>query len=216
MINFNELRVTSDSSNLIIDVEVSKLSYFENIYIDKIIINTQDNYSSSGPDESNITVYDSSKDYKLVYTNAEEEVTPVLESTNRNNIYVKGNSKGVKVVLDKSDVGYSFSRKMLFIYVITKGTPAPDTPCGMDNSVHLKVIADWMPIFKASMNFIELLKDSCTIHNDFVDYILMYKALDLCIKSGNFTAAIKYWKKLSNSAIKGNYSSKCKCYGTNY
>ena len=49
MINFKELRISECDNSLIIDVEVKDDSYYENIYIDQIIIDTQDTYLGSGP-----------------------------------------------------------------------------------------------------------------------------------------------------------------------
>ena len=37
MVDFNELRVSPDRKNLIIDVSIKDLSYYENVYIDSII-----------------------------------------------------------------------------------------------------------------------------------------------------------------------------------
>ena len=42
MIQFNELRITSDNKCLIIDTQVEDLSYFVNVTIDSIFIDTQD------------------------------------------------------------------------------------------------------------------------------------------------------------------------------
>lgn len=54
MINFKELRISECDNSLIIDVEVKDDSYYENIYIDQIIIDTQDTYLGSGPSSNPI------------------------------------------------------------------------------------------------------------------------------------------------------------------
>ena len=49
MLSFNELRISPDQKHLIIDVSVQPLPYYENVYIDTIIIDTQKTYSALGP-----------------------------------------------------------------------------------------------------------------------------------------------------------------------
>ena len=48
MIHFNELRVTPDRKSLIIDVVVRNEKYFDNVYLDKIVIDNQDTYVDTG------------------------------------------------------------------------------------------------------------------------------------------------------------------------
>ena len=40
MMQFNELRITPDKKHLIIDVQVQEMRYYENVYLDTIIIDT--------------------------------------------------------------------------------------------------------------------------------------------------------------------------------
>lgn len=49
MINFNELRITPDAKFLIIDVQVDPLDYYKDVYLDTIVVYTQQQYSSLGP-----------------------------------------------------------------------------------------------------------------------------------------------------------------------
>lgn len=49
MLQYNELRITQDKKYLIVDVQVQELSYYENVYLDTIIIDTQKTYSALGP-----------------------------------------------------------------------------------------------------------------------------------------------------------------------
>ena len=68
MVNFNELRVSPDRKNLIIDVSIKDLSYYENVYIDSIIIDTQDTYIPSGPSNSPIFTYEVVSNVTPVYS----------------------------------------------------------------------------------------------------------------------------------------------------
>ena len=57
------------------------------------------------------------------------------------------------------------------------------------------------------MNYIRGIECDCSIPKNFIDFILRLKALELCIKTGNYTKAIKYWNRLNI-----NPSNEC-CYG---
>ena len=49
MIRFNELRITPDRKHLIIDVQVKELDYYQDVFLDTIIIDTQKTFISTGP-----------------------------------------------------------------------------------------------------------------------------------------------------------------------
>ena len=71
MLHFNELKITPDNKNLIIDVSVDTDKYFDNIEIDKVIIDNQDTYNISGPSSNPIyikTIKDSVKNIRLILT----------------------------------------------------------------------------------------------------------------------------------------------------
>ena len=49
MVKFNELRISNDGKSLTIDVQVLSDSYYDNVYLDSIIIDNQDTYVGTGP-----------------------------------------------------------------------------------------------------------------------------------------------------------------------
>lgn len=55
MLNFNELKITSDGNTLIIDISVKPLPVYENIFLNSIYIDTQDTFKAEG--QSDIPVY---------------------------------------------------------------------------------------------------------------------------------------------------------------
>lgn len=188
MINFNELKITADGKNLIIDVSVLTGGYYTDVYIDSITIDTQDTYVSSGPSS------------KTVYTY---------------NVDSEKNLKNVRLVLqntDMTDVGI-LRDNMFFIYVATKGTPSADIPCGWDSSLTMQAVVDLYSFYQKGMVFIRELNECCDIPKGFIDFILRTKALDLCIKTGNYVQAIKYWNKYFKGKALNNPNTKCNCYG---
>lgn len=58
MMVFNELRISPDKKHLIIDVQVETLSYYNEVFLDTIIIDTQKTYSATGPSSKPLMVID--------------------------------------------------------------------------------------------------------------------------------------------------------------
>lgn len=177
MIHFNELKITPDGKHFIIDVQVLKESYYENVYLDSIIIDNQDTYVGNGPSS------------KAVYTYSVPDI--ILEPTG-----TSIGRKQLRLELDPSDMG-SLSG-LFFVYVRVKGTPAADTPCGMDNITTLGTVTNMFPFYKKAMNYIEEVANNCSVPQNFIDYILRLKALELSIRTCNYPDAVRYYNKFFN------------------
>lgn len=216
MIEFQELRIDSECSNLTIDVIVPNITYYEAVYIDQIIIDTQDTYTSSGPSSNPIYTYTVPTGVQVY----DEDDNPVFtEDTEA--VYVLddyGNIVGVKslkLILDKSDLGVDLDGNIFFVYAIASGTPASDTPCGYDNATTLGVVTNMYSLYQQGMYYINELSNTCEVSQNFIDYILRLKALELSIKTGNYNQAITLWNKyISGKVSTTSNSSKCGCYGT--
>ena len=181
MVQFNELRITPDGQKLIINVSVEDLEYYTNVYLDTIQIDTQDTFVESGPSS------------KVAYTEV-----------------IGGNTKSVRLELGTGDLSPTLNGNLFFVYIRTKGTPAANTPCGMDNITKLGVVS---PLYQHAFSYIKELSDTCSIPKNFINYILQYKAFELAVKTGHYTEAIKYWKRffmgIKDSVITPNWG----CYG---
>ena len=44
MVQFNELKISSDYTKLIIDVSVKDIAYYKNVYLSEVYIDTQDTF----------------------------------------------------------------------------------------------------------------------------------------------------------------------------
>lgn len=62
MVRFNQLNITPDGLKVIIDVSVKEDSYYQDVYLQSIVIDTQDTYSTSGP--SSTPVYKKELSYE--------------------------------------------------------------------------------------------------------------------------------------------------------
>ena len=101
---------------------------------------------------------------------------------------------------------------MFFVYVITKGVPSCDVPCGLDSSTILGVGVDAYPIYRKALKYLSETYHKCDIPKAFIDFILRYKAFQICLKTRDYSLAITYWKKFINS-ISIKPSNGCGCNG---
>ena len=184
MVTFQELRITPDGQKLIIDVSVKDLEYYTNVYLDTIQIDTQDTFVESGPSS------------EAVYTKT-----------------IDGNSKSVRLELGTGDLLPTLNDNLFFVYIRTKGTPAANTPCGMDNVTTLGVVTNLYPLYQQAFGYLKELSDTCVTPKNFVNFILQYKAFQLAVKTGHYTEAIKYWKRFLQGVKDVTVTSKCGCYG---
>lgn len=187
MIEFKELRVTPDGKTLIIDAAVKDLSYYDNVYIKSVTIDTQDTYSESGSSTNPLFHYE--------VTSASGE-----------------NKKRIRLELNSTVLG-DITGNMFFVYVTADKAPAPDTPCGLDNIVTLGVTAYLYPFYRSSINYIKELENKCEPPKNFIDSLLRFKAFELSIRTGHYTQAIKYWNKFFKEVKSNTVNTICRCHG---
>lgn len=194
MIHFNELRISSDAQHLIIDVSVLSESYYKNVYIDSIIIDNQDTYVGSGPSS------------KPVYSYSVPDGTSKLTKKTYS-------QKHIRLDLSAADLGSLDG--LFFVYVRTKGAPTADTPCGMDNITTMGTVSNMYPFYQQAMNHIKELANNCSIPQNFTDYILRLKALELAVRTGNYPDAIKYYNRFFSGKAKSSIrKGGCGCGNT--
>jgi hypothetical protein len=174
MVHFNQLVISPDGKHLIIDVSVRGESYYDNVYLDSIIIDNQDTYVGTGP----------SSDPVFEYT------VPDITSN------ITGNSTPQKHIrLDLTNTAITSLKGLFFVYVRVKGTPAVDTPCGMDNITTMSTVTNIYNFYQQSMSYIKELANNCTMPKNFANYFLKLKGLELAIKTGNYAEAINLYKR---------------------
>lgn len=219
MIQFNELRISSDGKKLIIDASVKDLQYYNDVYIDAVIIDTQDTYVANGPSTNPIFSYEVPTNDSVVYSLPEcNGCGPVRDEEDSEICFTNPKGEGekrVRLELDSKTLGVSLDDTLFFIYIVTKGIPAADTPCGMDNQTTTGVIVNLYPFYRYTLDSMKEIENHCNIPKTFIDNILRFKALELSIRTGHYTQAIKYW----NMFFKGINSTpinRCECYGQSY
>ena len=177
MIHFNELCIRDN--HLIIDVNVIFEDYYNDVYLDNIIIDNQDTYTNGFPSDNPI--------YSKTIDDVENKFTKKAVG-----------QKHVRIVLDENDINLN---DMLFVYVTTKGNPSPDTPCGLDKNTTLGVVVDMMPYYTKGMQYLGELGNNCSIPSGFMDFILRTKALELTMKTGNYSKSIEYFNGFKTGVV---------------
>lgn len=184
MVNFTELYITPDNSKLVIDLSVSELSYFNDVYLKTIYIDTKDSYTEGDP---------SNKAFK--YT-------------------VSGDEKTIRLELNATALGFPIENNLLFIYVETKGLFAVDTPCGMDENMTVVAVYNQYPIYNHIMSFIKAMNTNCCdIPAELVNVVLQYKVFELAINLKHYIEAIKFWNKFISNYNNFSLTSNCNCHG---
>lgn len=184
MIKFTDLRVQKE--HLIIAAEVEEIEdYFDDVYIDKIFVDTQDTFITSGPSAN--TIYSAT---------------------------VSGNLKEFSLTLTSADLNnIDLENTMFFVHVKAKGTPSPSTPCGYDKEYTLGVTFSLCPIYNLTLGYIKEIENTCDIPRSFINAILQLKAVQYSIDSKHFEQAAIYYKKFFKNLGTLGHTNNCGCHG---
>lgn len=170
MVDFNNVLITNNS--IYIDVSIKDMPYFENCYIDRIVVNDIDSYKSSGPNLDKY-VYDSG----------------TLSGDKKS---YKNYIKNINFYKYKDNI----SENLYVVWVKTKGIPAADTPCGEDKEWYSIGIIDYKYLYENAMAYVrELTECKCAKPENFIDFILKTKAIEMMLLNEEYTNAIDFFKK---------------------
>lgn len=193
MVQFNDLRFNPAGDGIIIDASVIDSAYFADVYIDSIIIDNQDTFIKNGPSKNPVF------QYKCNNVNA---VAVIPENSRvcstEGSVMIGGDIKGIRLCLDIEDFtckDNSLNSNLFFVYVTVKGTPSPNTPCGLDKSVTVGALYDKGMLYTIGMGYFKELEKCCHIPKNMIDHYLKIKGLELSLKTGHFTQASQYWKR---------------------
>lgn len=191
MIIFDRLEISDSGKVLYVDVHVNMASYFDNIYIDKVVIQTSDQVSETDP---------LTPGSEYIYTQQ-----------------VDGNVKELHLALnavsDFEQVYNSLSDKLLFVYVICKGVVGECTPCRLDELTTLGVTFDTALLYQRVMQYTRELNRDCQIPKGFIDLILLWNGFKAAIETEHYIVAIDFWKRLFKTGEFTIISKGCGCHG---
>ena len=198
MIRFNELKI--ENNYIIIDVQIEEEKYFKDMYIDSIVIDTQDTFIANGP--SSKAIY--TKTFNIDTDINKEEI-----------IYTQGTDKynRVRIYIDGKDLNVDIHKTMFFVYVIAGGTPAVDTPCRWDENKALHTLVDTQVLYNNMIQYVKELNKDCSTPDNFINAILQFNAIDLALKTNQYPLAIDLWKRFYSNIESNVVLPNCGCNG---
>ena len=213
MIIFNNIKITQDNKYLIIDAEIEDSAYYKDMYIDQVVIDNQDTYIQNGPSSNPIYTYQAQPQSNNIYTidDLTNKVTDEDGIAVQDEKDTQSYSREVHLILDKNDL-IEIENNMFFVYIIAGGTPSPDTPCGYDVNIALKVVVNTYPIYNTMMQYLKELGNTCGTPYGIIDKILQIKMLDASVQTGNNLKAIEIWNTYFKNKQE-DINVNCECNG---
>ena len=194
MIQFNNLEFLT-SRKLRVNAEVLDLDYFANVYIDSVIIDTEDTVCPTGPSDN----------------------PPIVFHPSGTNL------KSIDQIIDVSEIVIP-ETKMLFVYIKCTGVPTPDTPCGMDGEYSMKPVVNYQDIYKEGLTRAGCvggcgcLGVECEIDTAFANFALQYFRLTTALDNDDVETAYDAWIHITHKGRSKRLSIKqttkpCGCNG---
>lgn len=198
MIRFNELKI--ENNYIIIDVQIEEEKYFKDMYIDSIVIDTQDTFIVNGPSS------------KAIYTKTFNTDTDVNKEEI---VYTQGTDKynRVRIYIDGKNLNVDIHKTMFFVYVIAGGTPTADTPCRWDENKALHTLVDTQVLYNNMIQYVKELNKDCSTPDNFINAILQFNAIDLALKTNQYPLAIDLWKRFYSDIESNIVLPNCGCNG---
>ena len=198
MIRFNELKI--EDNYIIIDVQIEEEKYFKDMYIDSIVIDTQDTFIANGPSS------------KAIYT---KNFNTSVDAKKEDIVYTQGTDKHnrVRIYIDSKDLNVDIHKTMFFVYVIAGGTPAADTPCRWDENKALHTLVDTQVLYNNMIQYVKEINKDCSTPDNFINAILQFNAIDLALKTNQYPLAIELWKKFYSDIESNVVLPNCGCNG---
>ena len=205
MIRFNELKI--EDNYIIIDVQIEEEKYFKDMYIDSIVIDTQDTFIANGPSSKAIYTKIFNTDVHPVYKN--KQCAPVKKEEN---VYIQDTNK-IRMYIDAKDLNVDIHKTMFFVYVIAGGTPAVDTPCKWNENKALHTLVDTQVLYNNMIQYVKELNKDCSTPDNFINAILQFNAIDLALKTNQYPLAIDLWKRFYSDIESNVVLPNCRCNG---
>ena len=198
MIRFNELKI--EDNYIIIDVQIEEEKYFKDMYIDSIVIDTQDTFIANGPSSKAIYTKTFNTD-----TNIDKEEIVYTQGTDKYN--------RVRIYIDGKNLNVDIHRTMFFVYVIAGGTPLAYTPCRWDENKALHTLVDTQVLYNNMIQYVKELNKDCSTPDNFINAILQFNAIDLALKTNQYPLAIDLWKRFYSDIESNIVLPNCGCNG---
>lgn len=182
MVIFNELRLSEDKSEILVDCFMENLSVYDKMYIDTIYVEYYKNARTDG---------ELSDKAIQIYSNEDKDME------------VK--AVRAKLSIDKSVIETfgitTFENGLFYVVVQCDGTPGTELftlPCGYDDTKDVGVVLDWKRMYEIGMQYVAEMNRGCNPCGDwsgFDDFILIWNSLKVAIAACDFKMVEKLWNK---------------------
>ena len=182
MIQFSELRLSSDKTKIYIGCAVENFTIYNSVYIKSVYIEYYKNRLASGePSEKAICLYENEQD-----------------DATKKSFYHILDINGVVA----EDFGTAkFDNGLFYVYVTcdTNGASLATADCGWDTMTTIGIIADWQKVYQMGMEYILEVANAChkcTISDEFTNFALRWNALRLAMETCDYDDVDAIWSGL--------------------
>lgn len=183
MIDLLRLAIEDNGTTFSLECQVSDEAYFKDVYLDKILIDTQDTYNDSGPSSSAYTL--------KTFTGKEKSFSIEKDTT---------------IPLD-------LKHNILFVWICTKGTPSADTPCGKGKTNTIGVAVYIKEFYESLICVLKDItnKSECHIPKEFITKYLQFKGFIYALEAEHYTQACEWYKNFFLDTNTTTLKSTCSC-----
>ena len=185
MIEIRNININPQGDKLVIDANIVSNTIFDNCYIKKVYIDTQNTYTVSGPSEN--TVYE-----KDITTDDADKFLPNSTITIDEKEYVRN----LHLVISEEEICANLQSDFFIIYIQSDGDFDKSKISKCDSSTLISGCVFWMrPLYSDFLGFVRELNQSCEVPRNFIYLYLQYQALLVAVRTGNMLEAIEIFKK---------------------
>lgn len=200
MVRFDELRITPDKENLVIECHVEDYDVYSKMYIQTVYLEYYKNRGTVGvPSDKAI----------LLFENDREDPTAVRSFRKRVNLDALPGNFGTQ----------TFSDGLFYVYVVCDGNlPASVSTmyCGFDVPLDVAVIPDWKALYDRIMPLVARFAMDCSpceVPANFEHLILLWNAFRFAVDTCDWLQVDRLWDKLMGTQSDGYVPSGCGCRG---
>lgn len=218
MLIYDQLRISDDSKQLMMNFHVNTASYFDNVTLASVTVVAVS--KTEDISETDCVPPTTGYIYKKVYTDGEREDAIVLDravlDTAFNNTDSEGHPKSEGATALVPFNGDNFGSLLYFVYVECSTTDEnnPCIPCTSPTAMTtLGVTFDTTLLYQKMLQYTKQLNESCKIAKGFLDLVLLWNAFKAAIETEHYIAAIEFWNKLFRNVGVAGTSKPCGCHG---
>ena len=216
MVIIDQLRIAEGGKKMYIDIHVNEADVYADVYLKDLTIMTADKVSETAPGTPTDNYI-----YNIEFESNLKEAHLVLDKGDIDAAFLNNDGTGERIHSDEplGKIPFesrNFSQDLFFVYIGTDGAADPCVPCPLCQPVTVGITFDETMLYNAVMGFTKELAQTCTVHQGFVDYILLWNAFKASVETGHYIQARKFWGWLKGNFRNSSFSVKpggCNCHG---